>query len=258
MRPLAIDPQSALPAYRQVANGLRDQIRGGALRPGQQLPSENELMASLGLARMTVRNALQVLREEGLVEARHGRGVFVRSAPPILRVNSKRFRKAAREATKGAFAAEVASVGRVGRQEVRAIEAVEAPAEVAERLGLRKGSKVVVRRRAMYADDVPMQLADSYYPASLVRGTAIMQEDTGPGGSYSRLEELGHAPVRCVEELQARMPTPEERSLLNLGLGVPVVKLIRVAYDAGGKAVEVFDSVAAGDKHIFVYEFPLD
>ena len=72
-----------------------------------------------------------------------------------------------------------------------------------------------------------------------------MQTDSGPGGTYARIEDRGHRLASAREELQARMPTPEEQKLLRLDPGVPVVALIRTAYDSDGKAVEVFDGVAA-------------
>jgi GntR family transcriptional regulator len=258
MLPFEIDPQAPLPAYHQLANHMRDRIRTGELAAGARMPSENELMSSLGLARMTVRHAYQLLRDEGLIEAQQGKGVFVRATPPLVRVSSSRFSRAAREASTGAFAAEASQAGRVGRQVLRSIDVVPASMRVAERLKLREGAKVVARRRLMYADDVPMQLADSYYPILLAQGTPLMEVDTGPGGSYSRIEELGHTLVRSVEELLARMPTPEERSTLRLATGVPVVALGRTAYDSDDVPVEFFDSVVAGDKHVFVYDVPMD
>jgi GntR family transcriptional regulator len=103
-----------------------------------------------------------------------------------------------------------------------------------------------------------MQLADSYFRYGVVRGTPIVEDDAGPGGSYARLEELGHRLARFREDLVARMPSPEEARALQLGPGVPVVSLIRTAYDAEGRPVEVFDSVVAGDKHTFSYEIPAD
>jgi GntR family transcriptional regulator len=102
-----------------------------------------------------------------------------------------------------------------------------------------------------------MQLADSYFLRHVAAGTRIMQEDTGPGGIYARLEEQGYQLSRFTEELSFRMPTPDELRSLDLTGGVPVVALIRVAY-SGEQPVEVFVSVLAGDKHVFSYEIPAD
>ena len=78
-----IDRAEDAPPYRQIASMLRRAITSNQLLPGDQLPSEAKLIAHFGVARMTVRQALQELRSEGLVVSEHGRGVFVRSMPAI-------------------------------------------------------------------------------------------------------------------------------------------------------------------------------
>ena len=58
----------------------------------------------------------------------------------------------------------------------------------------------------LFLDDKPVLLATSYLPASVVAGSAITREDTGPGGTYARLAELGYKPVHFREEIRSRMP----------------------------------------------------
>ena len=81
-----IDPRSDRAAYRQIADQLRNAMQNGAVEPGAQLPSERVLMEEYGAARGTVRQAISILRSEGLVTVEHGRGVFVRRQPPIRRL----------------------------------------------------------------------------------------------------------------------------------------------------------------------------
>lgn len=76
-----IDRTDDRPAYRQIAVILRRAIEQGRYGPSQRLPSEAELIDHFGVARMTVRQAIQELRAEGLVWSEHGRGVFVRPSP---------------------------------------------------------------------------------------------------------------------------------------------------------------------------------
>ena len=76
--PIKIDRMSEVPTYRQLANELRRLIRTGQLKSGDRLPSIHELMAETGLAQNTIRSAVAVLREEGLVVTAPGRGVFVK------------------------------------------------------------------------------------------------------------------------------------------------------------------------------------
>jgi GntR family transcriptional regulator len=128
------------------------------------------------------------------------------------------------------------------------------PAAVAERLDLdAEKDIVVVRRRVRYVDDVPFQVADSYFPENLARGTALMQpkDVSVPGGL---LASIGHAQKRLVDEIQIRMPTKDESARLGLPAGTPVAEHMRTGYDAEGRPVRVMVTVAPGDRHTLVYE----
>jgi len=85
-----IDHASDRAVYKQIADQLREAIAKGRLREGAQLPSEKQLMDHYGVARMTVRNALRILQDEGLTTAEHGRGVYVRDRPPVRRLVLRR------------------------------------------------------------------------------------------------------------------------------------------------------------------------
>jgi GntR family transcriptional regulator len=100
-------------------------------------------------------------------------------------------------------------------------------------------------------------LSRSWLPASLAHGTAITEPDTGPGGIYARLREIGRAPSTFREEIRARMlPEPDERTgRLNLPPGTPVIEITRTAYDTDGLAVEVNEMTADASAYIFRYEF---
>jgi DNA-binding GntR family transcriptional regulator len=93
-----IDPASDRAVYKQIADHLREAIARSRLREGEQLPSEAQLMEHYGVARMTIRNALRVLQDEGLTTAEHGRGVYVRARPPVRRLASDRFAQRHRKA----------------------------------------------------------------------------------------------------------------------------------------------------------------
>lgn len=252
---MPLDPGSDRPVFKQIADELREAIVSGKYAPGDKLPSEAMLMERFGVARMTARNALALLTAEGLTVPEHGRGVFVRVQPPVVRLGTERFSRKSRDAGDGAFASETKRLGMTPTQELLEVGEIDAPKAIADRLRLEPGERVVVRRRRMLADGVPMQLADSYFPASWARATRLVEPDAGPGGSYARVEETGRHLARFREEIVARSPAEQEARALQLARGVPVVHLIRVAYDESDVPVEVFDSVVAGDKHVFVYEF---
>ena len=252
----AIDPASDRAVYKQIADHLRDAIGRGRLAGGDQLPSEAQLMAHYGVARMTARNALRVLQDEGLITAEHGRGVYVRTRPPVRRLASDRFAQRYRKDGRAAFTIEAEQHGAEPRVDMIKVREEQPPAEVADRLKLGGRERAVVRSRRYLLDGRPVETAVSYIPADLAKGTPIADPNPGPGGIYARLEEQGHILERFTEEVSARMPTPEETRALNLPPGVPVFRLVRTAYDTDGRAVEVCDTTMAADAYMLAYELP--
>jgi GntR family transcriptional regulator len=251
-----LDPSSDRPAYRQIADQLRAAIASRMLAEGAQLPSETALIEQYGVARGTVRQAIALLRSEGVVVADHGRGNFVRRHPPVKRLASDRFRRQYREQGKAAFIAESESEGRTPTVQVQYVGPDKASAAVAALLQLDEGDQVLVRRRLYLADDWPMETATSYIPWDLADGTAMVEHNPGPGGIYARLEDAGHPLERFREDVTARMPSPDEARMLRLSSGVPVFSLIRTAYDTAGRPVEVCDTVMAADRYVLSYELP--
>jgi GntR family transcriptional regulator len=252
-----IDRTSGLPAYRQLADQLRSQIRSGEYAPGARLQSERELSDRHGTSRVTVRQAIAELRAEGLIVAEHGRGLYVRQRPAVQRLGRSRLSKGERDAGRGTFVSDAQAQRFTPKVEVE-IRTEEADARTAEFLQLADGGSVLVRDRLMFADDHPVQIARSRLPLDLVQGTAIAEPDTGPGGIYARLAELGREPTHFVEMVSARMPTPEEASALQLVDGTPVVLVTRVAYDDRNRPVEVNSMVLAADRYELVYEISGD
>lgn len=256
MQLAALDRQSDRPPYRQIADHLRAAIDAGELHPGDRLPSEAELTRHYGVARMTARQAIQELRTEGRVVAEHGRGVFVRLPAPVRRLASDRFARKHREAGRAAFLAEAEKAGvRPAVDQIEVTRAEPSP-EIRERLRLGEDDRVVIRSRRYLADDRPIETAVSFLPLALVEGTPIVESDPGPGGIYARLEDAGHLLDHFVEEVTARMPTSDERRRLELPDGVPVLVVVRTAYDAAGVPVEVCDTVKAAPAYVLEYDFP--
>jgi GntR family transcriptional regulator len=252
----AIDPAGDRAVYKQIADHLRAAIAQGRLREGDQLPSEAQLMTHYGVARMTARNALRLLQDQGLITAEHGRGVYVRARPPVRRLASDRFAQRHRKEGKAAFNVEAEQHGATPQVDMISVTETTPPAEVVDRLRLSDDSPVVIRSRRYLLDGRPVETAVSYIPADLARGTPITDPNPGPGGIYARLEEQGHTLERFTEEVAARMPTPEEARRLALPPGVPVFRLIRTAYDLDGRAVEVCDTIMSAEAYVLNYELP--
>src|SRR5260370_42508566 len=102
------------------------------------------------------------------------------------------------------------------RSDVEVSRVIPPPA-VAQALRLPEGQpNTVMRKRHMYVNDVPVQLAPSYIPLAIAEGTALEQQDSGPGGIISRFAELGHAQVRVTESASVRRGPEAEHTFLRL------------------------------------------
>lgn len=249
-RPRSLKPGQ--PAYRQIADSLRTSIQAGDFTDGDRLPSESELMRQFGVARMTVRSAFQVLQQEGLAAAEHGRGVFVRHRRPLRRRSMTRLSRQHWGEGRAMWEADTAVENRSFTSTIE-VSRERSPERIAERLCIERGSEVVVRRRLHAVDRQPLQLSAAYLPVDIAADSPVAEPDTGPGGTYARLEEMGFALQRFVEEVQARMPNPEEVHRLALLPGVPVISIVRTAHTAT-RPVEVNEMVVNSDLYILEYE----
>jgi GntR family transcriptional regulator len=108
----------------------------------------------------------------------------------------------------------------------------------------------VIRDRIMGDAEAgkPMQLATSFLPAHVARGTRLADRDTGPGGIYDLLEEMGHRPLTWDEAVGSRMPTPTEAERLHLAKGVPLLRIVRTSTSPDGTVVEVNDTRMSADE----------
>ncbi|CAG7626263.1 GntR family transcriptional regulator [Actinacidiphila bryophytorum] len=246
-----------LPPFRKIADELRDRILSGKLRAGEKLQSENELKDQYGTTRVTVRKALALLKADGLLISEQGRGVFVRPRPNVQMLTTGANFRARRDTGVSNFNAEAAAQGLRPEQRIASVETVPAPADVAERLGVADGTEVIVRRRAFFVNDEPMQLVDGYYPADLFGGTQVAQPRRIRGGVSRLIEDpegpIGQRITQFVEDLEIRMPTPVETDALKIPPGVPLARVLRTAHTSAGQTVEVLDSRVPCDRHVFRY-----
>lgn len=247
------EPAAKVPKYQQIAAELKAAIESGRYGPGDQLPGENQLRETHHVALMTARQALDVLKTEGIAESRKGKGVFVRSFRPIRRRGVQRLSQEGWGSGRSIWSADTGDRELV----VDRIDVVESPApeRVAEVLHLGRGASVWVRSRRFVLDGKPVLLSVSYLPGDLVSGSPITRPDTGPGGTYARLAELGHEPVHFREELRSRMPSPAEAGELELSSGTPVIQIGRTAFADGGRPVEVNEMTLDAAAYVLEYDF---
>ncbi|MFI8822743.1 GntR family transcriptional regulator [Streptomyces sp. NPDC053431] len=243
------------PKYQRIADELRTAIQAGDFAPGDRLPGENDLMSTYDVARMTARQALSVLRNEGLAEARKGAGVFVRSFRPLRRRGIPRLARDHWGNGRSVWSADIEDRALVVDQ-IEVTPAAPAGPRVARVLDLATADDpVCVRSRRFVLDEKPVLLSVSYLPARLAEGTAITEPDTGPGGTYARLTELGHRPVHFREEIRCRMPTAEESTRLDLGFGTPVILIARTAFTEAGVPVELNEMTLDSSSYVLEYGF---
>ncbi|MGH3696240.1 MAG: GntR family transcriptional regulator [Pseudonocardiaceae bacterium] len=241
--------------YQQVADRLREAIVAGEYPPGQALPSESVLAEQYGLNRTTINKAVRLLAAQGLVTVEHGRGAFVRTPRPVMYVSTSYVTQVG-DQPRGSWRSEAERLGMRGSQKLTEVGEVAAPEDIGGLLGVDPGSIVIVRRRVMILDDDPVQLADSYYPLDLVRGTPIAEPRKLPGGTVAALEGLGLELGDFEEHVSARAATPTERKTLRLADGVPVLILTRTTYTTDAQSVEVSRAILAADRHQLIYRLP--
>lgn len=241
------------PAYLRVLTELRNLIVRGELTGGQQLPSVREIADRYGVSTATAGRVIAELASGGLVITRHGAGAYVREFKAIRRSSPRRL-----SFDQWGLGQQIQDADTPDRTRTVDIEVGElaAPEWVAGPLGLKTDDPVVFRSRRFVVDDRSVQLATSYIPTDLARGTAIMHTDTGPGGMYARLAETGHAPDHFVEYLRARMPLPDETRRLDLPTGTPVIEVTRHAFEDSGRCLEVNRMVLDGMAYLLDYSFP--
>ena len=253
-----VDPADSRPAFRQIADQLRDRILGGDLRPGGLLPSETELLTEFGASRSTVRHSIEVLKSEGLIETRQGRG-------PSYARSSLAFSGSRPTALRG-------GTGKLAKRPSPSMW------ERIERRGLRSGGWRGPRlRRKSLVDLASPRVrkcsraisasssmngrcsSTSYLPYRLVHGSPIEdpKREPWPGGTIAQLETVGIRVTTVVEEVSARFPLPAEVGDLELKAGTPVFLVARTMFTGDGPVV-VSDLVVAADQYVLSYCFPID
>jgi GntR family transcriptional regulator len=241
----------------RIADDLRARIETGQYLAGQRLPTYEALCRTYLCSTGVARRAIELLKQQGLVISGQGKGVFVREPARPKRHGIERYARSRWQQGVAIHDAEAGSQGLAVKQLYRELGEVPAPPAVAEAFGVPAETPVWVRKRTTVVDGRPHQLADSYYPLDLATGTLLMEEHSGPGGGFARLNEAGDPLAEISEEWATRMPTTPESVSLHLLPGTPVFELTRIVYDIKDRAVEVMLAVIAGDTVRMSYRFPI-
>lgn len=236
-----IDKQSPLPIYFQLEQLLRQQMESGELKPGDALPSEREYAERLDVSRMTVRQAITNLANEGLLHRQKGRGTFVAEKKLEQKLSGLT-----------SFTEDMRARGLEPSNELIRFEIVPATAAVAEILSLKEHTPVYEIARIRLADNEPMALETVYVSANLVKGLTEKHVETS---LYRYVEEecgmtIGHA----VQSIEASIATDIERTHLLVGKGAPVLLIERKTFLVNGTPFEFVKSSYRADR----YKFTID
>lgn len=242
------------PAYLQIADDIRQQIMDGALQAGDRLPSEAELMGDYGVSRIVIRNAMEVVQNEGLVIKQQGRGTFVREQRPMRRrvLGDLYGKRPTSSPMKRATEAE----GRRSEWEYQSRRTTATKA-IADRLAIEPGAPVTRTNYRFFADDEPLMLSTSYEPLEITEGTPVEQPEGGTiTGVVPRMDSLGLHITHVTEDVNARAPRPYESEALRIAPGVPVMAITRTYY-VHDRAVETADIIVAADRYTLTYHVPV-
>ncbi len=215
------------PQYRQIEQALRERI--AMLPPGARLPSDAELVAEFGVSRMTARNAMQRLAEDGLIAREPGRGSFVAELPV--------HRRATRLMT---FTQEMRRAGRTPSSRLLSRVIRPSTADEAARLGIPARQPVVHLHRVRLADAEPVALE----AAVLIGATAnaVMTADLTTGSLHEALAAGGFVLWRGTGMVTAVAATAQDARLLAIHTGDPLLVEQRVIVDIDGRRIEATES----------------
>jgi GntR family transcriptional regulator len=223
--------------YQQIADELRTQLEAGELGAGGLLPSEAELSARFAASRVTVRRALELLRDEGLVGSRQGFGWFVAADP--LRQTLRRL---------GTIEAQLEGAGVASTRRVLDFRFIRAPDRVRQVLG---ADTVLRVRRLNLADDEPFALITVWCPEDLAAPLSRADVERQP------FYELVGVPLGgATQVIGAAAAEPADAELLGVAAGSPVLRCERVTRGVDGTPLLMSEHVFSGALTEFVVDIP--
>lgn len=214
-----IDKHSTVPVYLQLEQYLTGQITAGLLRPGDAIPSENELCQQFTISRMTARKAVDYLVRQGKVERRRGQGTFVVQSSKNLRISLPLDRHlSSSEATLGLDEPVVNRLICLIRQ--------PATAEIAHTLLLAPGEEVWFMKRLRLVGDIPFVFEQSWM---IAQPFADLCEADLNASKYAYISRKGFTVERSEKEIRAELPSQEVRDMLGINRDEPVLHATSVA-----------------------------
>jgi GntR family transcriptional regulator len=225
---LRIDRNIGVPAYMQVAEQLKSEIVLGRLNVGGRVPPESELMEGSDLSRVTIRKALQMLENEGLVERKQGLGTFVRE--PINQELSE-----VQTITEVLLAR-----GITPSVKVVSFGVLLPPEHVRRALGLNETTSLILAKRLYLDGNEPLALLHIYLPLSIRKhAEALRKPQLWKETTYTIWEKRAGVPIRgAAHSIRAGHADKEDAAALQIRRDDPVLILDRVTYAKDGRPLE--------------------
>ncbi|WP_213807537.1 GntR family transcriptional regulator [Granulicella sp. dw_53] len=214
------------PLYGKVEEVLASEVARGDLKPGDRLPSEEELLTRFDVSRITVRRAIQNLIRREIVEIRRGHGTYV--LPPRISQELT---------TLTGFVEDMDIHGRKASARVLSQAVVAANAIVARQLGISKGVRVMRIERVRLADSVPMSFDETYLPLDI--GEQIVKNDLHLKPIFTLLEEKYGIPLTDAEyKMEAAAAAAPIAQALAIAEGSPIFRIERTSFTVGGRPID--------------------
>lgn len=232
-----------IPLYIQITESFLSRIESGEWAPGWRLPAERELSESLGVNRMTLRQALQTLEQQGLLVRRQGDGTYVADSKKIERQAGKL----------APFTSVMQRRGLKPGATVISFERGLADATVARELQLRLSDPVYLVHRLRLLNQEPVML--ERFALSAARFPKLERFDFEKRSGYEIFEtEYGIQISRARQSLEAVLASDYEAGLLKVANGAPLMLEVRLAFSQDGQPVEYGRDFYRGDRFKFVTE----
>ncbi len=235
-----LDKNLPVPLYHQLESILKAEIESGRWRPDEQIPTETQLVESFGVSKITVRQALEHLAEQGYIRREHGRGTFV---------SQRKFDEGPRELT--SFSEEMRGHNLRATSRILSQTEERADSRVAAALDLAALAPVIVLRRLRLANGEPLTVQTAHIPQAMAPGLEVNED----ASLYEVLQRKYHLyAARARETYVAAKAERTVAKLLGIPPGAPVFQAERVTFLPNGKPFEFVESTIRGDRYSIVLD----
>jgi GntR family transcriptional regulator len=242
-------PALPLPKYHQIYLVLREQLQEGKFAQG--LPGEMHLMGQFGVARVTVRRALEMLAHEGLISREPGRGT--RPIAPVKPMNDPRSPELTRQAKLTGLLENLVSMGLQTRVKVLAVETVLASDAVATALQLHTGDRVQKAVRVRSTREGPLSHITTYVPHAI--GCKFGRRELSQKPILVLLEESGVKVGRAHQSISARLADAVVAQHLDIAVGSALLAVRRLILDDQDRPIQWLHGLYRPDR--YEYEMQL-